>query len=64
MRSNVVDLEVTLHHETEKAYKVSTSGEDEDAVWVPKAAAEMEFKGGSFYEMTLPEQMAIDKGLV
>ncbi len=63
-KSNLVDLHVCLHHETEKAYKVSLTGEDEDAVWVPKSVAEMERKGGDQYEMTIPEQTAIDKGLV
>jgi len=63
-KSNLVDLHVCLHHETEKAYKVSLTGEDEDAVWVPKSVAEMERQGGTQYTMTIPEQTAIDKGLV
>jgi len=64
MKSDVVDLHVCLHHETDGAYKVSLTGEDEDTVWVPKSAVEMERLGGTQYEMTIPEQMAVDKGLV
>lgn len=63
MKSNLVDLEVRLHHETEKALLVSTSGDRDDAVWVPKSA--VEFEGGlTRGTLTLPEALAIEKGLM
>jgi len=56
---HVVDIEVSLHHETEKAWLVSTTGDRADAKWVPKAAGEL-FDG----LLTVSEQTAIDKELV
>jgi hypothetical protein len=63
MRSQLVDIEVCLHHETDAALKVSTDGEQASAVWVPKVACEIE-RTGKTWKLKLPERMAIDKGLV
>lgn len=62
--SNLVDISVTLHAETDKAWRVSDDGENDNAVWIPKSQAELEHKKGVLYELTLPEWLAIDKGLV
>ena len=65
-----IDVEVALFHETEKAYLVGTSDDREKAVWVPKSQCELgdERKGRSgrydIYELTLPQWLAEDKGLV
>ncbi len=64
MRSNIIDLELWRHHETEKAILVSDDGEREKAVWLPKSAVEVEEKGNSIVIVTLPEPLAIEKGLV
>ena len=56
MRSNLIDIEARLIHETEKAWKLDTGGEP---VWIAKSAAE--FDGAT---LTLPEPLAIEKGLV
>ena len=61
--SNLVDLDVTLHHETEKAWLVSMTGYTDDAKWVPKAVAELDVDSKPNV-LTLPEQFAIDKGLI
>ncbi len=69
-RSDLVDLEVYLHHETspgeenEGAYLVSTDFKTK--VWVPKSRCEIE--GGEppskRATLTAPEGLLIEKGLV
>ena len=57
----VVNVEGAIHHRTDKAILFSTSGKRDDAVWLPKSAFEIYEEDGL---IVLPEQMAIDKGLV
>ena len=65
MKSNVVDLAGVVHHETDKAILFSETAHREDAVWLPKSQVEMEYDGSrNFYTVTLPEQLALDKGLI
>lgn len=63
MKSDLVDIEVTVHHETEKAVLVSDDGDRKRAVWLPKSAIEIA-GDGLRVTVTLPERLAIDKGLV
>ena len=63
-RSNLVDLELYLHHETEKAVLVSDAGDREKAVWLPKSVIEIWERSRSVISVTVPEQLAIEKGLV
>lgn len=60
----LVDLDVIIHHETKLAIFVSDNGDVEKAVWLPKAAIEIERKKGDNAMIILPERMAIDKGLI
>ena len=75
--SDLIDLTMALHHETEKAILVSDDGDPKRGKWLPKSAVEFvrvpEGKvaqrqvGGPKYpvvEVTMPEWLAIDKGLV
>lgn len=62
-RSNIIDVDVVLHCETDKAVQVSGSGDREDAVWLPKSQVEIE-QSGSYYVITLPEWMAQERGLI
>lgn len=62
-KSDLIDVSVKLHHETEKAWLVSDDGDKDNAVWVPKSQAEIEPKNGVFI-LTLPEWLATDKGLL
>lgn len=57
MKSNLIDLPAELRHETEKAWLISTNGTNR--VWIPKSAAE--FEDGV---LTLPEPLALEKGLI
>jgi hypothetical protein len=69
MRSNLIDIEVILHHETDRAVLVSDDGIRENAVWLPKSACEIEQnpRGSdrqATWTVTLLENLAIAKGLV
>jgi hypothetical protein len=65
MRSNLYDLECIIHHETEKAWLVSTDGVRDNAVWLPKSACEVErVVGARTVILTASQQLLIDKGLV
>lgn len=59
MRSNLIDLAARLVHETEKA-RLFDFGEDKP-VWLPKSSHEWDEAAQT---VTLPEPVAIDKGLV
>lgn len=63
MRSDVIDLEVHLHHETDRAVLVSDTGDKADAVWLPKSQVEIE-EYGTCHMVTLPEWLAEERGLI
>ena len=67
-KSDLVDVDVYLHHSTDGdtgAHKVSLDGDDKTAIWVPKSACEIERQNGStVWVLTLREALAIDKGLI
>lgn len=64
MKSDLHDIEVVIHHATEKAWLVSTDGKRDKAVWFPKSQGEVEYRGGDHMTLTAPERILIDKGLV
>lgn len=64
MRSNVIDLTVELLHETAAAVRVTDSTPDK-GVWLPKSQIEVEHSDkAGIVVVTLPEWLAVDKGLV
>ena len=62
--SDVIDLMVHVHHRTDKAVLVSDDGDRKGAVWLPLSAIEIEELPGGITQITLPEQLALDKGLI
>lgn len=64
MPTKLCDLELHLHAETDKAILVSTDGNADDAVWVPKSQCEYEIKKKNLILVTMPEYLATDKELV
>lgn len=65
MKSNVIDIAGVIHHQTDKAVLFSDTAHREDAVWLPKSQIEIHHDGHrNFYTVTLPEQLALDKGLI
>lgn len=63
MKSDVIDLTVQLHHETEKAVLVSDTADPKDAVWIARSLIEIE-PDGATHTITLPEWLAKEKGLI
>ena len=63
-KSDLLDMTLHLHFKTDKSIKVSDDGDEDNAVWLPLSQIELEPKGGALVEVTLPEWLAIEKGLV
>lgn len=63
-RSQLTDIEVEVHHITERAILVSTDGERETAVWLPLSVIEVETTAPGRATITLTQKLAEDKGLV
>tara|TARA_R110002072_G_scaffold49433_4_gene134385 strand:+ start:24907 stop:25098 length:192 start_codon:yes stop_codon:yes gene_type:complete len=63
MKSNVIDIEGMVHHQTEKAVLFSADGNRANAEWLPLSQIEVEDKH-PIWTITLPEQLALDKGLI
>lgn len=63
-KSDLIDLTVYLHAETEKAVRVSESGREEKSFWLPKSQIEIERKSGTVIEVTVPEWLAQNKRLI
>ena len=64
MKSNIIDIDVEVTARTEKAVLAHT-GNKEQAVWLPLSQIEIapsEF--GGIETVTLPEWLALDKGLI
>lgn len=67
-RSDLVDLTLFVHFDTDAAWRVSDSGVDADGVWLPKSQCEVEFlkpeKGVRVGIVTLPQWLAEARRLV
>lgn len=66
MRSDLIDIEMMIHAETEKAVRVSDDGDRENAVWLAKKHVEFErdIEIGRRQTLTMPQWLAEEKGLV
>lgn len=65
MKSDLVDIEGMRHRTTERAILFSETGDKADAVWLPLSLIEIESRGtANHVTVTMPEWLAIDKGLV
>lgn len=64
MTCEVIDITVQVHAKTDRAILVSDDGEKANAVWLPLSQVEVEMKQGGTAEITLPEWLALDKGLI
>lgn len=61
--SDLIDLEMHLHHATERAVLVSDDGDKAKAVWLPLSQVEVAPRTGATVTVTCPEWLAIEKGL-
>jgi hypothetical protein len=55
----LAQMQVTVHYRTKKALLVSTSGEREEAKWVPKSQIYLHDQ-----YLTMPEWLAVKAGLI
>jgi hypothetical protein len=63
--SRLVDLELFEHARTDRALLVSETGDKRKAVWLPLSQIEINSTGAEgIHDITLPEWLARDKGLV
>ena len=64
-KSDLVDIAACRHAETQKAILISDDGERANAVWVPKEHCEIEADNHkNFITVTMPEWLALEKGLI
>lgn len=63
MKSDVIDIDVHLHVKTCNAVLVSETGDRDAAEWLPLSQIEIEKTGPASASVTLPEWLAIEKGL-
>ncbi|MBM3605117.1 MAG: hypothetical protein FJX25_10275 [Alphaproteobacteria bacterium] len=63
-RSNIIDIEGQIHARTDRAILFSTDGEEDGAAWLPLSQVEVEMKGRNIAVVTLPEWLAVERGLV
>lgn len=65
MKSNIIDIDVEVTARTGKAVLVHT-GVKEQAVWLPLSQIEIEENAAfpGIWTITLPEWLALDKGLI
>lgn len=62
-RSDLIDVSVVLVHETERAVLVDHGGAE--TVWLPKSAVEIaRDPSGKTWTLTLPERLAVEKGIL
>ncbi|MCO5083055.1 MAG: hypothetical protein M9955_15540 [Rhizobiaceae bacterium] len=66
IKTRLTDLELMIHHQTDKAVLVSADDNREGAVWLAKSQVEFEEEPvvGRAQIVTMPEQLAFEKGLV
>jgi hypothetical protein len=63
-RSNLIDIEVKIHHATVKAIFASIDCDKTKAVWIPLSQIEIDGEPWGVTTITIPEPLAIEKGLV
>jgi len=63
VKSDLVDLEMKIHGESQAAVLASDDGEKTKAVWLPKSQIEIEPTQSGTYIVTMPAWLAEEKDL-
>ena len=64
MKSNIIDIDGAIEARTEKAVLFHT-GDKTQAAWLPLSQIEIEETAfGGIFTVSLPEWLALDKGLI
>ena len=64
MKSDIIDIEIHIHHATDRAVLVSDDGDKDRAVWLPLSQMEIDVNPGGTGTITLPEWMARERELI
>lgn len=64
MKSDLIDVTMKIHHQTERAVFASDDGDVEHAVWLPLSQVEVSPRGDGTAEIAMPEWLARERGLV
>ncbi len=64
MKSDLVDVTVQVHATTDRAILVSDDGEREKAIWLPLSQCEVLTRPNGIAVVTLPEWLALQRGLI
>lgn len=63
--NRLVDMKLFEHARTDRALLVSEKGDKREAVWLPLSQIEINSTGAAgIHDITLPEWLALDKGLI
>ena len=62
--SEIVDIEMQLHHETPKAILCSLGGKRDKGIWLAKSLVEYVTKKQNIIVVTMPQWLAYEKGLI
>ncbi|WP_172331037.1 hypothetical protein [Mangrovicoccus sp. HB161399] len=62
--TDIIEIEIQIHLRSQSHIWVSTSGDREDAVQLPRSSVRIEKTTGSLAILTIGEDMAIGKGLI
>jgi len=63
-QSELVDVHVLVHDRCDRAIFVSDDGDADSAVWLPLSQIDVSIDAGDCAVITMPEWLAIDRGLV
>ena len=63
-KSDLIDIAMVEHHRTARALLASDDGDSRTAVWLPLSRIEIEPQRDGTVIVTMPEDLAVQKGLV
>jgi len=63
-QSDIIDVCLELHHQTEKAILVSDDGIQKNAKWLPLSQIEVEKNKDGTITVTAPQWLLKDKGFI
>ena len=64
MKSDVVDIRGQIHAMTDRAVLFSDDGDRDGAKWLPLSQVEVEKHSHGVATITLPEWLALERGLI
>lgn len=63
-RHDIITLELVFVHQTDKAILVKKDEGDDEKIWLPLSVAQVDKKIGRVVTLSMPEDIAYEKGLI